>query len=105
MQSSINMTQEDVDSIQRLSDKNMINRYCYILNYALNNPNSYVSPYFVLTEVEGANPKLLDSIANNLAPEVAQSIYGKALVKKVAAAKKLISHTTELFNKLRGFCF
>ena len=68
-----------LDSIQKLSDKNIQRGYAYALNFALNNKDSYIAPYIALTEVSDANIKYLDSINNSLTPEVATSKYGKAL--------------------------
>ncbi|MHA7865174.1 DUF4369 domain-containing protein [Flagellimonas marinaquae] len=72
--------QEDsiaLDSIQRLINQNTIGRYRYALNFGLSNPNSYATPYIMMTEAKEANPKYLDSIYKSLAPEVASSKYGK----------------------------
>ncbi|WP_411031594.1 DUF4369 domain-containing protein [Spongiimicrobium sp. 3-5] len=68
-----------MDSIQQLSDKNVLRGYLYALNFALNNKDSYIAPYIALTEVADANPKYLDSISNSLPENVANSKYGKAL--------------------------
>lgn len=76
-----------LDSLMRLSEKNFVRRYRYVLNYALTHPDSYVSPYLALTEVADANPKYLDSINNSLSPNVANSKYGKALESYVKSLK------------------
>lgn len=68
-----------LDSLQRLIDRNIVGKYRYVLNFGLNNTDSYITPYVALTQASDANPKYLDSIANQLAPEVAASKYGKAL--------------------------
>ena len=68
-----------MDSIGRLSDKNIVRGYLYALNFALNNSDSYVAPYIALTEVADANIKYLDSIYASLSEEVATSKYGKEL--------------------------
>ena len=70
-----------LDSIQRISDKNILRGYLYTLNFALNNSDSYLAPYLALTEVADANPVYLDSIYKALTPEVADSKYGKKLEK------------------------
>jgi hypothetical protein len=72
--------QEDsvaLDSIQSLINKNTVGRYRYALNFGLNNGDSYVTPYIMITEAREANPKYLDSIYKGLSPEVAASKYGK----------------------------
>ena len=68
-----------VDSIQKLKDLNTLGEYRYAINFALFNKNSCIAPYIALKEVPNANIKFLDSINNSLAPEVANSKYGKAL--------------------------
>ncbi|MGB7393853.1 MAG: DUF4369 domain-containing protein [Pricia sp.] len=67
------------DSIQRLSDTNIKRGYAFALNFALSNKDSYVAPYIALREVSDANVIYIDSIYNNLTPEVADSKYGKQL--------------------------
>lgn len=71
--------EEALDSLQRLADQNLLNRYRYVLNFGLNNGDSYATPYIMITEASEANPKYLDSVYNGLSPEVASSKYGKAL--------------------------
>ena len=85
--SEVPMDSLQLDSIQKLSDKNIQRSYLYALNFALNNKDSYVAPYIALNEVYDANIKYLDSINNTLTPEVASSKYGKAL-KNFLALKK-----------------
>lgn len=70
-----------LDSIGELSEKNVLRGYLYAINFAINNTDSYVAPYIALNEVSDANKIYLDSIANSLTPEVADSKYGKALKK------------------------
>lgn len=67
------------DSLNTLSEKNILRKYQYVLNFALNNPDSYITPYVALNEASDANPKYLDSVYNLLTGEVARSKYGKAL--------------------------
>ncbi|WP_190811524.1 DUF4369 domain-containing protein [Flagellimonas sp. S3867] len=68
-----------LDSLQKTIDRNIISRYRYILNFGLNNGDSHVTPYVLLTQANDANPKYLDSIYGTLSTEVAASKYGKAL--------------------------
>ena len=77
-----------LDSIQKLSDKNIQKGYAFALNFALNNKDSYIAPFIALTEVSDANIKYLDSINNSLTPEVAESKYGKALQNFLELRKK-----------------
>ena len=68
-----------LDSLQEAADKNALRRYLFVLNFALNNSDSYVAPYVTLNDAPNANVKFLDSIYNKLTPEVATSKYGKEL--------------------------
>lgn len=68
-----------MDSIIKLSDKNIVRGYLFALNFALNNRDSYIAPYIAVNEVPDANKKYLDSINAALTPEVANSKYGKQL--------------------------
>ena len=77
-----------MDSVQRLSDKNIQRGYAFALNFALNNKNSHIAPYIALTEVSDANIKYLDSIYNSLATEVANAKYGVALKDYLENLKK-----------------
>lgn len=73
----------ELDSIGKLSDKNLFRGYLFALNFALNNTDSYVAPYIALNEVPDANKIYLDSISNSMTPEVANSKYGRALKKHI----------------------
>ena len=76
-----------LDSVQKRGDKVVLRGYLYTLNFALNNKDSYLTPYLALTEVANANPIYLDSIYNSLTPEVADSKYGiklKEYLKEIA---------------------
>ena len=92
MQSTMNtenpLDSLQLDSIQRLGDKNIQRGYAFALNFALNNKDSYIAPYIALTEVSDANVKYLDSINNSLSTEVASSKYGKALNNFLELKKK-----------------
>jgi hypothetical protein len=77
-----------MDSIQRLSDKNIQRGYAFALNFALNNKDSHVAPYIAITEVADANIKYLDSIYSSLIPEVANAKYGVALRDHLENLKK-----------------
>ncbi len=78
----------EIDSIQRLSDRNMQKGYAYAVNFALNNKNSYIAPYIALHEISDANSIYLDSIYSVLSPEVAASKYGKALKNHLTRLKE-----------------
>jgi hypothetical protein len=68
-----------VDSIVNQSNSNNLKRYQFIANYALTNPNKYVSAYLVTSEGEELNPKWKDSIFNNFSEAIKKSSYGQLL--------------------------
>lgn len=72
-----------------LEADNMIKRkYLYTVNFALNNKDSEVAPYLVLTEIYNAQIKFLDTINNSLTPKVKNSKYGKELQSFINNRKK-----------------
>lgn len=77
-----------LDSLQRLSDRNTQRGYLFAINFALNNKDSHVAPYIAISEIANANVKYLDSINNSLTPEVANSKYGRLLKEHIASLKK-----------------
>lgn len=77
-----------MDSIQRLSNKNVQRGYAFALNFALNNKDSYIAPYIALNEVSDANVIYLDSIYNSLTPEVVDSKYGRELRELLEQVKR-----------------
>ncbi|MBU2998075.1 DUF4369 domain-containing protein [Cellulophaga baltica] len=76
-----------LDSLVKLSDKNLYRSYAYALNFALNNKESFVAPYIAVNEVPDANVKYLDSINSVLPSDVANSKYGKDLKKHLEEIK------------------
>lgn len=79
---------EMVDSLNTAIEKNGKRGYLYTVNFVFNNTDSYVTPYIVLSELNGLNKKYLDSINGSITPEVAGSKYGKALATFVEEVKK-----------------
>ncbi|MGB5556094.1 MAG: DUF4369 domain-containing protein, partial [Flavobacteriaceae bacterium] len=77
-----------IDSMQRLSDRNLQKGYAYAVNYALNNKDSYIAPYIARFEISDANVKYLDTIYGALSSEVAESKYGKALKEYLLKIKE-----------------
>ncbi|MEO9891728.1 DUF4369 domain-containing protein [Aurantibacter sp.] len=86
--SELELSTTEVDSLIKLNEKNVLRSYLYALNFALNNTDSYIAPYIALNEVADANKIYLDSIANSLTPNVADSKYGKALSKHLESLDK-----------------
>lgn len=59
-------------------------KYLYTINFAINNKDSEIAPYLVLSEIPDANIKYLDTVNNSLTPEVKSSKYGKELQAFIA---------------------
>jgi hypothetical protein len=73
-----------VDSIVNQSNSNNIKRYQFIANYALTNPNKYVSAYLITSEGEELNPKWKDSIFDSFSDAIKKSKYGQLLNSQLA---------------------
>jgi hypothetical protein len=73
-----------VDSIVNQSNSNNIKRYQFIANYALTNPNKYVSAYLITSEGEELNPRWKDSIFNSFSDAIKKSKYGQLLNSQLA---------------------
>jgi len=88
--SQISLAAEDsinMDSIKALVESNYRNHFKYIVNFALTNPNSYITPYIAITDGKEINPIYLDSIYAILPDSIANSKYGKILNTKVSKTK------------------
>lgn len=68
-----------IDSLNTAADRLIKRRYSFTIQYAMNHKDSEVSPYLALYEARNANPVYIDSIYNNLDPEIKNSFYGKKL--------------------------
>lgn len=79
---------QKADSLAQISNKNKTRQALYSLNFALNNNQSYIAPYVVLTEGENIQTKYLDSVYNSLTQEVAKSKYGKELQEYIQLRKQ-----------------
>ena len=87
---NLDLIKEDFDA-QKAGDTAKLNKidaqynnllkskYLQTVNFALNNKDSEVAPYLVLTEIYDARINYLDTINNSLSPEVKASKYGKQL--------------------------
>ncbi len=62
-------------------------KYLYTINFAINNKDSEIAPYLILSEVYDANIKYLDTVNNVLTPLVKASKYGKELQAYIDSRK------------------
>lgn len=63
-------------------------KYLYTINFAINNKDSDIAPYLVLSEISDANIKYLDTVNNVLTSEVKASKYGKELQAFIEKRKR-----------------
>ena len=75
------------NSLYKQSERLLRLKYASTINYALNNKNSEVAPYLALYEIPNTSAKYLDSIYNNLKPDIKASFYGKKLGKVLSDFK------------------
>ena len=90
---SIILAQQNQQTAKADSLENVLNRsarmgYLNAVNFALKNGKKEVAPYITLTDVAPTNGKHLDTIYNNLSPEVAKSKYGVILKNYLELIKK-----------------
>lgn len=79
---------QQLDSIEKASEKITKTRYLATINFALNNADKPIGPYIALSEVYDANIKFLDTIQKSMTPEIAKSHYGKMLTEFIDNRKK-----------------
>lgn len=63
-------------------------KYLYTTNFAVNYGNYEVAPYVALAEIYDINLKYMDTIQNSMTKKVANSLYGKQLMRFIALRKK-----------------
>ena len=90
---SIILAQKNQQTTKADSLENVLNRsarmsYLNAVNFVLKNGKNEVAPYITLTDVAPTNSKHLDTIYNNLSPEVAKSKYGVILKNYLELVKK-----------------
>lgn len=88
MNSEIQLSESQLDSLQLQSNKNTKRAYLFAINYAMNHKDSYIAPYIAINEIPNTSVKYLDTINKILSPEVANSKYGKILKELIAKIKK-----------------
>lgn len=79
---------EIADSIQKLIENYDKRQFQYALNFSMNNLDSEVTPFIVLSDMYNANLKVLDTIYNNLDDKVLNSKYGIQLKEFIEKVKK-----------------
>nr|WP_321224714.1 DUF4369 domain-containing protein [uncultured Psychroserpens sp.] len=62
-------------------------KYLYTINFAVNHPDSEVSPYLAISEVPNTSVKFLEEIYNALTDKVKSSLYGKKLKELIDLRK------------------
>jgi len=62
-------------------------RYLATINFALNNNNSEIAPYLMISHVNNSRLKYLDTVYNSLTPKIKDSKYGKVLESLIVSRK------------------
>ncbi|WP_026451715.1 DUF4369 domain-containing protein [Aequorivita capsosiphonis] len=75
--------------IDQKQSKLISSKYFATINFALNNNDTEVAPYLMLSEVYDSNIKYLDTVYNKLTPKIKDSKYGKELESYIVDRKKL----------------
>lgn len=78
IRATFNNQEEQADSLKRLENSILKNKYLYTINFCVNNAEYEIAPYIAATEIYDANIKYLDTIYNSLSETVKNSKYGKA---------------------------
>ncbi len=71
-------------SFQDNYNKLLKRKYLYTINFAVNHPNSAVSPYLAVSEIPNTSVKFLEEIYDALTEDIKASKYGKQLDKMIA---------------------
>ena len=68
-----------VDSLNQRIEQNTLRSYLYAVNFALNNRNSHIAPYVVVSEIPEIQPRFRDTIFNALPDSIVAGTYGQRL--------------------------
>jgi hypothetical protein len=74
-------------SFQDSYNKLIKRKYLYTINFAVNHPNSEVSPYLAISEIPNTSVKFLEEIYNALSDKVKTSKYGTQLSTMISERK------------------
>ena len=85
---NLDMLQSNFESNNKTSfgeqqEKSLKQKYTYTIQFALNNPDSEVSPYLAVYEIPNTTVRYLDTIYTTLTPEIKASKYGKLLKETI----------------------
>lgn len=87
LQNELNFNAERQDSINSAYEKLIKRKYLYVANFATNHADYEIAPYLALTEIPDINIRFLETIANKMSPQVAESKYGKILKEHINKIK------------------
>ncbi len=79
---------DEVESIDEKQKGIQKRKYLYTTNFAVNYGNYEVAPYVALAEIYDINLKYMDTIQKSMTKKVANSLYGKKLIRFIASRKK-----------------
>ena len=91
IEKSFTAKQEGKDSLVTSLEKSqrsiIAKKYLATISFALTNNDYEVSPYLMVSHVNNARLKYLDSVYNNLTPKIKDSKYGKDLESLIQSRK------------------
>jgi len=92
IEKSFTARQEGKDSLASSLEKSqksiIAKKYLATISFALTNNDYEISPYLMVSHVNNARLKYLDSVYSNLTPKIKDSKYGKALESLIQTRKQ-----------------
>jgi len=93
IENSMNARKNGNDSLafvyENFQSSELSRRYLATINYALNNSDFEIAPYLMVSQINNARLKYLDTVYNKLAPKIKDSKYGKALESLIISRKSV----------------
>ena len=77
-----------LEEIANTYNNNLKRSYLFTANFAINHPNKEVAPYLALTQMQRAQPKLIDTIYASLNDKVKKTKYGVILKEYLSKVKE-----------------
>ena len=95
IEKSFSARQKGEDSLATSLEKSqksiIAKKYLATISFALTNNDYEISPYLMVSHVNNARLKYLDSVYNNLTPKIKDSKYGKALESLIQSRKETVN--------------
>jgi len=83
-----NPSQQEIEQLNADYEKYLTKKILYALSYANVHKETEVAPYILIMEGFDANPKLLDSVYQQMPKKIQTSLYGKKLSELIKELKE-----------------